>query len=413
MTDKTYDVVVGGAGIVGAALALSLARFAEEPDAKHSLQVALVEPKPAALPENNDEFDPRVVALNESSRLLLDELGVWLPIATTRACPYTHMQVRDSEGTGCIEFDSADIQQDNLGHIVENSLVLGHLLDAIKAQGNIDLLCPDQIKSLSPTDYKARSAEDHLVLQLENSVISTSLLVAADGSRSQLRQICDFTTREWDYEHTAIVATLRGEKSHQYSAWQWFMPTGPLAFLPMQTHCADSRYVSIVWSQVHERSNELMAMTDEDFCQQLTLASEHCMGDLELVSRRHCYPLRQCHAVDYIQPRVALIGDAAHTIHPLAGQGVNLGLSDARVLTEELTRWRSKGLDVGAEKVLQRYQRRRKPENLAVMTAMEGFKRLFERNELPVRFLRNLSLSGLDTLAPVKNLLMKQAMGLY
>ena len=396
-----YDVVVGGAGIVGAALALSLATLAIE----QPLKIALVEPQQADLPAD-DSFDHRVVALNESSRQLLDKLQVWEQAVVAGACPYTHMQVRDSEGTGLVEFDAADIQQDNLGHIVENSLLLDSLLSAIKQQDSIDLFCPDQINSLS------RSGGKPLLIQLDQHRISASLLIAADGSQSKIRQLCDFRIREWDYGHSAIVATLRGEKSHQHKAWQWFMPTGPLAFLPMGDRSGDSHYVSIVWSQVLEQSDRLMAMGDAEFCRELTLASEHCMGDLELVSQRSSYPLRQSHGIDYVQPGVALIGDAAHAIHPLAGQGVNLGLSDVQVLTEELSRAVLASVDIGSEHVLRRYQRRRKPENLAVMALMEGFKRLYERDELPVRLLRNLGMSQFDALTPLKNMLIKQAMGL-
>ncbi|MBV1930414.1 MAG: UbiH/UbiF/VisC/COQ6 family ubiquinone biosynthesis hydroxylase [Porticoccaceae bacterium] len=413
MTEQHYDVVVGGAGIVGAALALSLARL----NGEQALRVALVEPRQAeprlaSVSDGDVAFDSRVVALNESSRQLLIKLGVWDQIVTTRACAYTRMQVRDSEGTGFIGFDSADIQQDNLGHIVENWLVLDALREAIDEQTNIDLLCPEQINALSRTEHTESSKDTRLVLGLENKTISTTLLVAADGAQSKLRDICGFKTRQWDYGHQAIVATLRGESSHQYVAMQWFTQDGPLAFLPLQSKAGDSHYVSIVWSQSHERSDELMAMSEQGFCRELSRASEAYMGNLELVSARQSFPLRQCHAIDYVQARVALIGDAAHAIHPLAGQGVNLGLSDVRVLNEELAKCANKDLDIGTHEILQRYQRRRKPENLAVMAAMEGFKRLFEREELPLRFLRNLGMNRLDALAPLKNRLIKQAMGL-
>lgn len=420
MTEQHYDVVVGGAGIVGASLALALAQLNEH----QALHVALVEPreaesKPVGASDGDPAFDSRVVALNEASRQLFIKLGVWGQIVATRACAYTRMQVRDSEGTGFIAFDSADIQQENLGYIVENSVVLNALREAIDKQPNIDLFCPDQINSLSrsqsaiQTRQTTETGKDrHLVLGLENQTLLTTLLVIADGAQSKLRDICGFKTRQWDYGQSAIVATLRGESSHHHVALQWFTQDGPLAFLPLQSKDGDSCYVSIVWSQRHERSDELMAMSEEDFCRALSRGSETYMGNLELVSLRQSFPLRQCHAIDYVQARVALIGDAAHAIHPLAGQGVNLGLSDVSVLSEELQKCLDKGLDIGAPAILQRYQRRRKPENLAVMAAMEGFKRLFEREELPLRFLRNLGMSRLNALGPLKNKLIKQAMGL-
>ncbi len=409
MASPDYDVVVGGAGIVGATLALALARLSGGGAVGaegRSLKIALIEPKKTIHAPAGDAFDSRVVALTEASRLLLDALGVWPSISAVRVCPYTRMYVRDGEGSGCVEFDSADVQQPNLGHIIENSLVQHSLMAAVERQTNIDLRSPDTIRSLS------RPGSDSISLALDATTVTASLLVIADGAQSRLRDLCGFEVREWGYGHQAIVATVRCEKGHQYAARQWFSAAGPLAFLPLQTRAGDSHEVSIVWSQVTERSEQLMALTDEAFGQELTTASERELGSIEQVSRRFSFPLRQCHAVDYVQPRVALIGDAAHTIHPLAGLGVNLGLSDVSVLSDELQRSMDKGVDVGAQPALQRYQRRRKPENLAVMAAMEGFKRLFESDEAALRLLRNLGMNRFNRLAPLKNLFIRQAMGL-
>tara|TARA_R110000787_G_scaffold147742_5_gene261601 strand:- start:6987 stop:8222 length:1236 start_codon:yes stop_codon:yes gene_type:complete len=405
-----YDVVVGGAGIVGATLALALARLSEGgaigAAGRRPLKIALIEPKQTVRAPTADAFDSRVVALTEASRLLLDALGIWSSMNAVRVCPYTRMYVRDGEGTGCVEFDSADVQQPNLGHIVENSLVQGCLMAAVECQSNIDLRSPDTIRSLS------RPGSDCISLALDTATITASLLVVADGAQSRLRDLCGFEVREWGYGHQAIVATVRCEQGHQFAARQWFSSAGPLAFLPLQTRAGDSHEVSIVWSQVTERSEQLMALTDAAFCQELTAASERELGSIEQVSRRFSFPLRQCHAVDYVQPRVALIGDAAHTIHPLAGLGVNLGLSDVSTLCDELRRSMDKGVDVGTESALRRYQRRRKPENLAVMAAMEGFKRLFESDQAALRLLRNLGMSRFNRLAPLKNFFIRQAMGL-
>lgn len=409
MTSPEYDVVVGGAGIVGATLALALARLSADAVSGvggRALKVALIEPRQKLPRSTSDEFDSRVVALTEASRLLLEALGVWPSVTAVRVCPYTRMRVRDGEGTGCVEFDSADVQQPNLGHIVENSLVQDCLMAAVDRQTNIDLRCPDTIRSLS------RPGSDRISLALDHTTITTSLLVVADGAQSRLRDLCGFEVREWGYGHQAIVTTARCEKGHQDTARQWFLPAGPLAFLPLQTRAGDRHNVSIVWSQTTEQSERLKALPDAAFCCALTAASERELGNVEQVSRRFSFPLRQCHAVDYVQPRVALIGDAAHTIHPLAGLGVNLGLSDVRVLCEEVRRSLSKGVDLGAEQALRRYQRRRKPENLAVMAAMEGFKRLFASDQAALRLLRNLGMNRFNGLAPLKRLLARQAMGL-
>lgn len=417
---KTYDVVVAGGGIVGAAMALILAKQSVADSAcgdqaanpsvpsggNRRLNIALVEQKAPDQSGPSVDADVRVVAINEASRTLLEELRVWRGEVASRACSYTHMQVRDSEGTGCIEFDCTEVQRDSLGYIVPNALVVDGLFAEIATQGNIDLYRPDRIARLTMRD------SEKLSLQLANSSIMTSLLIAADGASSQVRARSGFRVREWDYGHSAIVATLKVERNHANTAWQWFAPAGPLAFLPLCSAADGEHYVSIVWSLREPECERLMAMNQVDFCSALSRASEHCLGALELVSQRYSFPLRQCHAVDYVKTRIALIGDAAHTIHPLAGQGVNLGLADVGALNEAVRRALSRGEDPGELASLQRYQRRRQPENLAAMALMEGFKRLFEREELPLRFLRSAGMNSLNALAPMKLVIMRQAMGL-
>ena len=417
-----YDIIVVGAGLVGAAFALRMARFfadqlsAKNDDASDSAQVkpgkiALLEARPIISPvtPSATSFDPQVVALTEASRQWLDALDVWQACAD-RACPYSRMSVRDGEGTGCIEFDAAEVQRANLGHIVENSVLRASLLSAIAEQDNIDLYCPASVESL-------RREGETLTVNLANGEqLTSSLVVAADGANSPIRQQMGFELRTWGYEHTAITATIKTEKVHGFAAHQWFTPSGPLAFLPLRAAAEDSadesHYVSIVWSQTPEQAERLMALDKVEFCRQLTITSEGALGAVESVSERVQFPLTQRHGVDYVQPGIALIGDAAHTIHPLAGQGVNLGFSDARVLAEELARAFEQGGDLGGLQALKRYQRRRKPDNLAMMATMEGFKRLFERDELPVRLLRNIGMNGLNRLVPLKNSLIRQAMGL-
>ena len=410
-----YDIIVVGAGLVGAAFALRMAQTFSGSTGNNGKdkpgRIALLEARPIPAPVNSSatNFDPQVVALTEASRQWLDGLNVWQGCAG-RACPYSRMSVRDGEGTGCIEFDAAEIQRANLGHIVENSLLRASLLSAIAEQDNIDLYCPATVESLR------REGEVITVNLLDGEQLSSALVVAADGANSPIRQQMGFELRTWGYEHTAITATIKTENPHDFTARQWFTPSGPLAFLPLrasaQEGLAEAHFVSIVWSQVPEQAERLMALDEAAFCRELTLISEGALGTIESVSARLQFPLSQRHGVDYVQSGVALIGDAAHTIHPLAGQGVNLGFSDARVLAEELAEALEQGGSLGGLQTLKRYQRRRKPDNLAMMATMEGFKRLFERDELPVRLLRNIGMSGLNRLAPLKNSLIRQAMGL-
>jgi len=395
---RQYAVIVVGAGMVGAAFACLFAR------ANPQLQIALVEAHEGAS-YTSEKFDPRVAALTEKSRSLLECCGVWEQISEKRVSAYMAMDVWDAEGTGRIRFNCQDVHQPNLGHIVENSLVVESLLSEIQQLGNIEFLCPVTVASYS-------DSEQQVSLELEDGRrLSAPLLVAADGGNSTIRQQFNFPTREWDYGHSAIVTTVQTEQVNQQTAWQRFMPTGPLALLPLNK-AGDQHYCSLVWSQESDEAERLMALDDAEFCQALSLGSEHCLGKITAVDKRYSIPLRQRHATDYVVERVALLGDSAHTIHPLAGQGVNLGFADVAALVETLSAAAKRGNDLGSLMTLNKYQRQRKPENLAMMAAMEGFKRLFAADNLALRLLRNIGLSQVDKLKPVKNEIVKKVMGL-
>ncbi|MDG1166147.1 MAG: UbiH/UbiF/VisC/COQ6 family ubiquinone biosynthesis hydroxylase [Porticoccaceae bacterium] len=402
-SSNQYDVIVVGAGMIGAAMACLLAKQSRDYQSG-PLKIALVEARPA--PEfNTERFDPRVAALTEKSRQLMERCGVWDATAAKRVNPYLAMEVWDAEGTGRIQFDCHDIHQPCLGHIVENSALVEALLTEIAEAGSVDMFCPSLIADYGNTDQG-------ISIELQDGThLSGDLLVAADGANSAIRKHFIFETVEWDYGHQAIVTTIRTEQPNQQTAWQRFMPTGPLALLPLNNQ-GDQHHCSIVWSQKTELAEGLVALDDQQFCAELSRASEHCLGQVVEVEQRFSIPLRQRHAKDYVIPRVVLVGDAAHSIHPLAGQGANLGFSDIDVLAEEIARAVERDIDLGDLSVLKRYQRRRKPENLATMAAMEGFKRLFAADPPAVRLLRNMGMSTLNEISPVKNQLIKIAMGL-
>jgi len=403
-----YDLVIIGAGMVGSAMACALASDSRS----KNIRIAVIEAGgPPRLPPEG-QFDPRVVALTHASKKLLDSIRVWDTISLQRACPYTDMHVWDADGTGNIHFDCRDVQRSELGHIVENSLITSTLLQKLAHLQQVDLLQPACLESLE-RDAKNGSP----VLQLEDGrQVHASLVIAADGAHSKLRQLADFRTREWDYDHQAIVTTVKTEKPHQHTAWQRFMGSGPLAFLPLEDEWQDynsgAHNSSIVWSCKPELAAELMALDDAEFAVRLGQAFEYKLGEIESVAQRYSFPLRQRHAIDYIKPGVVLIGDAAHTVHPLAGQGVNLGLLDVCALRDEIFRACERDLPLTEQSILRRYQRSRKTHNLAVMGLMEGFKRLFGANNITLRWARNEGMRQLNNLSNLKSEVIKQAMGL-
>ncbi|MBL3555715.1 MULTISPECIES: UbiH/UbiF/VisC/COQ6 family ubiquinone biosynthesis hydroxylase [Marinobacter] len=405
MSDQThFNILVVGGGMVGSALALGLSRqgwkvgLVEGSDRKTLLQ----ESAPAS---DVDGFDPRVSAISVASQRLLQQLDVWSDITAGRHCPYQTMTVWDGDGTGRIQFEAAELRAPALGTIIENRRIVRALFTALDSS-SVEL-----IDGVKVTGWWQGGSERGIHLE-DGRTLTASLVVAADGAHSRLRQWVGLPTREWDYGQQAIVCTARTAQSHQFTAWQRFSPTGPLAFLPLLTESGDEHFCSIVWSQDTEEARRLMALDDDAFRAELEIAIERELGSVEVVSRRYAFPLRQRHAKDYIASGFALVGDAAHTIHPLAGQGANLGYGDVRALLDELLRARKAGIDPDNDLVLARYQRRRKGENLTMMAAMEGFKQLFGRDELSVRWLRNTGMHWLNQLGPIKNRIAAEAMGL-
>lgn len=399
-----YDIVIVGAGIVGSALACALA--------KSSFNTAIVEAQEGAAewgdqPDSVDGFDARVSAITVASQQLLQDIGAWQIIAENRLSPYHHMHVWDAEGTGSIDFDAADINQPVLGHIVENRVTADALAQCMNRHANLHRIVPATLEDIELLDSGA-----YQLTLADGRRLQASLLVAADGANSKIRSLAQLPMREWDYDHHAIVATVKTEYAHEQTARQRFLPEGPLAFLPLSSAQDGTHYCSIVWSAIPSYAENLMSLSDDEFAKALAAAFEYQLGDITAVSRRFSFPLRQRHAIDYIKPGLVLVGDAAHTIHPLAGQGVNLGLMDVKALSEELLRSQQRGLSPGSIAVLGRYQRRRKGPNLTMMAGMEVLKRLFSETALPVRWARNSGLRWLDKNKLLKRQIIKQAMGL-
>ncbi|EED34635.1 protein VisC [Luminiphilus syltensis NOR5-1B] len=396
--DGPVDVLIVGGGIAGLALAASLSGS--------GLSVTLLEggEQPGSVPRGEalSEWDSRVSALTPVSVAMLEALGAWRHIPQSRTGPYQFMSVWDGQGTGSIRFSAAEQGAEWLGHIVENRETIAALLAQVTASSRCDVRWATRVSALNRTEEGLPSVSTD-----SGDRYSARLLVGADGARSPIRTLASMRVREWSYQQRAIVATVALENDHAGTCYQAFLPTGPLALLPL----ADRKKCSIVWSIDDSRWESLMALDEAEFCAALNAAIANRGPVVSGVGRRAAFPLRQCHAVDYVDDRVVLVADAAHSIHPLAGQGINLGLSDVRVLAQELAEAAINGLDWGDQTVLRRYQRQRKTENLAMMAAMEGFKRGFGSDVPLLRVLRNAGLSWVDGALPLKQWLAKQALG--
>ncbi|MDV7211927.1 2-octaprenyl-3-methyl-6-methoxy-1,4-benzoquinol hydroxylase [Azotobacter beijerinckii] len=392
------DLIIVGAGMVGSALALALQ--------DSGLDILLLDRGPLEVaPWRPDApFEPRVSALSAASQRILERLGAWEGIRARRAGPYGEMRVWDGSGTGQIHFAAASVHAEVLGHIVENRVVQDALLERLAGSG-IGLLPAVGLDGLR------RSGDGWLVSLGDGRQLRAPLLVAADGANSTIRHLAGCATREWDYLHHAIVTSVRCAEAHRRTAWQRFTDDGPLAFLPLERD-GDCHWCSIVWSTTPEQAERLMTLDDAAFAKALGAAFEWRLGAVLEVDPRLCIPLRQRHARRYVEPGLALIGDAAHVIHPLAGQGVNLGFLDAATLAEVLRHAHARGERLAELRVLSRFERRRMPHNLAMMAAMEGFERLFQADPLPLRWLRNAGLKWMDELPAGKALFVRQALGL-
>jgi 2-octaprenylphenol hydroxylase len=388
-----FDVVIIGAGIVGATAACALA--------ESGATVALVEHRPIETEMTGASRDARVFAITRASQRIFEALDVWGSIVGRGAYPFREMEVWDAGGTGVIHFDCADIGEPCLGHMIEPRVIHAALLERVRSGSSIALYCPARFKEVAVSNAGVSvSLED-------GRVLSAALLLAADGARSPVRDQLGLSARVHDYHQNGLVARVATERPHQATARQHFLPGGPLAFLPME-----EGWCSIVWTLPSAEAAGILALDRDDFHAALGKAFDFRLGRIIDSGPREIWPLTRMHADHYVTERIALIGDAAHAIHPLAGQGVNLGLLDAAALAEVVTAARSTGRDPGVLSVLRRYERWRRGDNLLMMSAMDGFNLLFGNELGPVRWLRNFGLSVVNGAGPAKDLLMRHATGL-
>lgn len=393
MTAAHYDVAIVGGGMVGSLLACALGNG--------PFKVCVIDQSAPASPPP-DRYDLRVSAVSLASQAMFAAVGAWQGMRRRRVSPVERMHVWDGGGSGAIDFDAADMGEPCLAYIIENSVIQAALVERLHQFTNVHHLAPVSIAEIALGEGQA------LVALRDGRALHARLLVGADGAHSQVRAAAGIEAPAVNLDQTSMVATVRTEKPHRGVAYQKFLATGPLAFLPLD----DPHACSIVWSADSARAGELMGMDEAGFGAQLQQAFGDPLGAVQLAGARAAFPLALSHARRYCAEHVVLIGDAAHTVHPLAGQGVNLGFLDAAALAEVLTAAQTKHQDIGSLAVLRRYERWRKGENLAMVAVTGAFRYVFS-NRLPgLTALRNLGLILANAAGPFKNLLMRRASGL-
>lgn len=388
---QDFDVVIVGGGMVGAALGCALGGS--------SLQVAVLEREMPEAYAPEQPHDLRVSALSAASRIIMETVGAWQGVASRRFCPFRRMRVWEARGD--TEFCSDDIGQRELGYIVENRVTQLAFLERLGEFNNVQLLSPAHIKELRYDPR--RSAID---LQDGRSV-TAKLLVAADGGQSRVRQAAGIGVTSWDYRQHALVIYVETEYGQQDITWQRFVASGPQAFLPLP-----GNHASIVWYNSPDEVRRLLALSPDALRGELTAAFPGCLGKIQAVLGATSFALKRQHAQSYVKTGVALVGDAAHMINPLAGQGVNIGLLDAAALAQVLVDAANRGRDFSSLATLQQYESLRRSENLKMMTVMDAFYRVFSNDLLPLKLLRNLGLGLAQRLRPAKQKVMRLAMGL-
>lgn len=392
-TQTDYDVVIVGAGIVGLTLACHLK--------DQGLRIAIVNKDPLDKKISNPLSQLRVVAVTLGSQQLLDPLNVWQRLDTKQCAPFHSMQVWESEQTANLLFDSADVGEACLGYIIKNADLQQALFTQAKTNPELTWFVPNTL-------VKLQIDKNQALLTLDSGIeLTTSLVVGADGAQSKVRQLANLHIKATDYAQRALIATVQTELTHDQIARQIFLAKGPLAFLPLR----NAHHCSIVWSNTPEEVQRLEAMDDESFCVELTRVFEERLGQVVSTSLRLSYPLKTQEAEHYVKSGVALIGDAAHTIHPLAGQGANLGMADAQCLAKVLIEAKQKHRSIGAIHTLRRYERERHFHNRVMMGGVDGIKYLFAATNPVLQKTRQFGLGVVNNVVCLKNIITRYAMG--
>ncbi|GHE85084.1 FAD-dependent oxidoreductase [Thalassotalea profundi] len=388
---KTFDCIIIGGGMVGASSALSLAQL--------GLKIAVIEKVEPFAFSIEQAFDLRVSAISLSSQYLLESIGAWPLIKGMRSCPYQRLGVWEQEKS-YIEFNAENISQSYLGHIVENRIIQLALWEKIKTNENIELFCPEAVNKFDQN-------ESEVLVNLESQVIKGKILIAADGANSVIRQQTGIGITGWDYGQAAMLINVETEYPQQNITWQQFRTTGPVAMLPLAGNNA-----SLVWYNNKSEVNRLSSLSNSQLCLEVNQQFPEKLGHIKQVIAKGAFPLTRRHANHYQQGQVILIGDAAHTINPLAGQGVNLGFKDVLALKNVIAEAIGNGEMWHSELVLSRYEQLRRPDNLLMMTTMDAFYGVFSHSSNFVKSFRNAGLSFINKSSRIKNKALAYACGI-
>ncbi|MCS2156395.1 FAD-dependent 2-octaprenylphenol hydroxylase [Scandinavium sp. H11S7] len=391
---QNVDIAIVGGGMVGLAVACGLQGS--------GLRVAVIEQHQPQAVAADSAPQLRVSAINAASEKLLSRLDVWNDIVGERASCYHGMEVWDKDSFGRIAFDDASLGYSHLGHIIENGVIHHALWKKAERCKDVTLMAPAELAQVAWGENEA-----FLTLK-DGNMLTARLVIGADGANSWLRGKADIPLTSWDYRHHALVATIRTAEPHQAVARQAFHGEGILAFLPL----SDPHLCSIVWSLASDDAAKMQQADDATFNQALNVAFDNRLGLCEVASERQVFPLTGRYARQFAAHRLALVGDAAHTIHPLAGQGVNLGFMDAAELIDDIRRLHAQGKDFGQHFYLRRYERSRKHSAALMLAGMQGFRELFAGVNPAKKLFRDIGLKLADTLPGVKPQLIRQAMGL-
>ncbi|WP_426360049.1 FAD-dependent monooxygenase [Pseudocolwellia sp. HL-MZ19] len=392
---KNFDCVVIGGGMIGAASAVALANL--------GLKIAIVELSPCQVFSAQSSFDLRVSAISVATQQLLEQLDVWQSLSQKRMCPYSRLGVWETE-LSYTEFDAKNIEQSILGHIVENKLIQLSLWEVISSNNNITTFCPDTLISFTQNS-------EQVIVELESETITAKLLVAADGANSKVRSLANIGVTGWDYNQSAMLINVETQLPQQNITWQQFYETGPVAMLPLSGESELGGYASLVWYHQKSEIKRLSSLSNHQLEAEIMQHFPTRLGKIKVLDKG-AFPLTRKHANTYQKNRVLLLGDSAHTINPMAGQGVNIGFKDVKALQHIIAKAIGNGESWSNINVLARYEKQRRTDNLMMMTTMDMLYSSFSHPSTIAKVVRNVGLLLANHSGAIKNKALAYACGL-